>query len=35
MAKFYAYLSFENAKESMDYYKDVFGATLLQRMPMD
>ncbi|EUJ46993.1 VOC family protein [Listeria riparia] len=35
MAKLYPYLNFENAKESMDYYKDVFGATLLQRMPMD
>ncbi|MBC1371703.1 VOC family protein [Listeria booriae] len=35
MANFYAYLNFENAKESMDYYKDAFGATLLQRMPMD
>lgn len=35
MAKLHAYLSFENAKESMEYYKDVFGATLLERMKMD
>ncbi|MBC1474191.1 glyoxalase/bleomycin resistance/extradiol dioxygenase family protein [Listeria grandensis] len=35
MAKLYSYLSFDNAKESMDYYKEVFGATLLKRNPMD
>ncbi|AQY50627.1 hypothetical protein PWEIH_15273 [Listeria weihenstephanensis FSL R9-0317] len=35
MAKLYSYLSFENAKESMEYYKEVFGATLLERNQMD
>ncbi|WP_430536300.1 glyoxalase/bleomycin resistance/extradiol dioxygenase family protein [Listeria rocourtiae] len=35
MAKLYSYLSFDNAKESMEYYKEVFGATLLKRMSMD
>ncbi|MBC6309602.1 glyoxalase/bleomycin resistance/extradiol dioxygenase family protein [Listeria sp. FSL L7-1582] len=35
MAKLYSYLSFDNAKESMEYYQEVFGATLLDRKPVD
>lgn len=27
MAKMYPYLAFENAKEALGYYEEVFGAT--------
>lgn len=34
MAKIYPYLMFENAKEALTYYEEVFGATNIARMQM-
>lgn len=35
MAHMNIYLAFENAKSAIDYYVDVFNATLLERIPVD
>lgn len=34
MAKMYPYLAFENAKEALGYYEEVFGATNISRLPV-
>ncbi|HAM2109748.1 TPA: glyoxalase/bleomycin resistance/extradiol dioxygenase family protein [Listeria monocytogenes] len=34
MAKMYPYLAFENAKEALGYYEEVFGATYISRLPV-
>lgn len=34
MAKLYPYLSFENSKEALTYYEQVFGATNISRLPV-
>lgn len=33
MAQLYPYFNFENTKEALAYYKQVFGATILSRTP--
>ncbi|MBC1420357.1 VOC family protein [Listeria seeligeri] len=34
MAKLYPYLAFDNAKEALGYYEEVFGATNITRLPV-
>ena len=34
MANIHPYLTFNNTKEALDYYKDVLGATNISRMPL-
>lgn len=34
MAKIYPYLAFNSAKEALDYYTEVFGATDIIRLPV-
>ncbi|EUJ33601.1 hypothetical protein MFLO_00045 [Listeria floridensis FSL S10-1187] len=35
MANLYPYLNFENTKEALEYYEEVFGATNIMRMPVE
>lgn len=35
MAKLYPYLNFENSKEALKYYEDVFSANILEHIPAD
>ena len=35
MTQLYPYLAFENTKEALKYYEEVFGATDINRLPVD
>ena len=35
MANIHPYLTFNNTKEALDYYKDVLGATNISRLPLN
>ncbi|WP_201748771.1 VOC family protein [Staphylococcus delphini] len=34
MTKLYPYIAFENTKEALEYYEEVFGATEINRLPV-